>query len=328
MEYIRSDGTRIIVNGDKIQYGDGVIKKNVIGANFTNGTIHGGYLSSFNGSFTDELIGIETGLGDIVNARIGDIKDAYELLKLKISDIDSNDIFELSRVVLETVNEYFNGFSNIDSRMNYYHTLDYDESENNKISNLKGAGAAMCVERSALSQNLLKSLGINSFFKTSGILKNGNREVHSYNLIEFNNRYYIFDSSMPNLIDDKINPLVAEIDKDTFTLLSSPLSDFGISTTVSHYNPYKDINITITYDSGRTRQVEFNSLSDSYNNLTSMVDEYSDNKIEVKDNIDHEQYIKSSNNQIGAISFFSNGLSLLIITILIIVIIILNLLFK
>ena len=263
MEYIRNNGTRIVVDGDKVQYGDGTMRRQKIGANFTNGIVHGGYLSSFNGSFNEELIGIETGLGDIVNAQIGDVKDAYELLKLKINNIDVTDIFELSCIVLETVNEYFNGFDNIDARMDYYYPEDFEESKNNRISNLKGTAAAMCVERSALAQNLLKSIGINSFFKTSGIIKNNNKEVHSYNIIEFNNKYYIFDTSMPNLINSKINPLIAEIDKETFILLSSPISDMGISTTVSHYNPYRDIDVTITYDSGRERQIEVNSIGEN-----------------------------------------------------------------
>lgn len=263
MEYIRSNGTKVIVEGDKVQYGERTMRRWIIGANFTNGIVHGGYLSSFNGSFNEELIGIEMGIGDIVNAQIGDIKDAYELLKSKINTIDVTDIFELSRVVLETVDEYFNGFDNINARMDYYYPEDFEESENNRISNLKGTGAAMCVERSVLAQNLLKSIGINSFFKTSGIIKNDNKEVHSYNIIEFNKKYYIFDTSMPNLVNGKISPLIAEIDKETFTLLSSPISDIGISTTVSHYNPYRDIDVTITYDSGRKRQIEVNSLGEN-----------------------------------------------------------------
>lgn len=263
MEYIKNDGTIVIVNGDKVQYGKGKMRKNIIGANFINGILCGGYLSSFNGFFNEELIGIEMGLGDIVNTQIGDIKDAYELLKSKINSVDVTDVFELSRVVLETVNDYFNGFDNIDTRMNYYYSEDFEESKYNRISNLKGTGAAMCVERSALAQNLLKSLGINSFFKTSGIIRNKSQEVHSYNLIEFNNKYYIFDSSIPNLINEQINPLIAEIDKETFNLLSSPISDMGISTTVSHYNPYRDIDVTITYDSGRERQIEANSLGEN-----------------------------------------------------------------
>ena len=259
MEYIIKNRTKVIVEGDKIQYGESKMKKKIIGANFTHGVIHGGYLSSFNGSFSDESIGIESGIGDIVNAKIGNIKDAYELLKLKISSIDNN-IYLLSAAVLETVDEFFGGFANIDSRMNYYYPEDFDESKNNAISNLKGAGAAMCVERAALSQNLLTSIGINSFFKTSGIIKNENKEVHSYNLLEYQGKYYIFDSSMPNLINDQVNPLIAEINKESFDLLSSPISDLGISVTVSHYNPYRDYDVTVTYDSNREKHIEVNSL--------------------------------------------------------------------
>lgn len=260
MEYFEKSGIKIIVNGNKVQYGEDKIREKIIGANFVRGIILGGYLSSFNGSFSNELIGIESGLGDNINATIGDVIEAYELLKLKINNIDNNNIYEISRMVLETVDEYFNGFSNIGSRMDYYYSTDFEKSKDNKISNLKGTGAAMCVERSALAQNLLKSLGINSFFKTSGIIKNDNNEVHSYNLIEYNNRYYIFDVSMPNLINEKANPLIAEIDKETFDLLTYPLSDLGISVTVSHYNPYRDNDVTITYDSYRKKQIEVDPL--------------------------------------------------------------------
>lgn len=260
MEYIRKNGRKVIVERDMLQLSTGGWRKCIIGTNFTHGVIHGGYLSSFNDAFTEELIGIENGIGDIVNAQIGDIKDAYELLRSKINGIDSADIYELSRAVLETVDEYFGGISNIRARMDYYFPIDYEESRNNKISNLKGTGAAMCVERASLAQNLLISLGINSFYKTSGIRKDNNKEVHSYNLIECNGKYYIFDTSMPNLIDGKINPLIAELDKETFALLSTPISDIGISTIVSHYNPYSNKEIVVTYDSGREKEIEVDSL--------------------------------------------------------------------
>lgn len=264
MEYIDKYGTRVIVDGDKVQYGEGRMRQRIIGANFAHGIISGGYLSSFNGSFNEELIGIESGVGDIVNAKIGNIKDAYELLKTKINNMGNNDIYGLSSAVLETVDEYFGGISNIDSRMNYYYPSDFEESKNNFISNLKGTGAAMCVERAALAQNLLISLGINSFFKSSGIIKDSNREVHSYNLIEYKGKYYIFDTSLPNLINDQASPLIAELNKEQFDLLSSPISDLGISITVSHYNPYRNSDVTITYDSNRDKHIEVNSL-DSIN---------------------------------------------------------------
>ena len=53
MEYIRSNGTKVIVEGDKVQYGEGRMRRQIIGANFTNGIVHGGYLSSFNGYFNE-----------------------------------------------------------------------------------------------------------------------------------------------------------------------------------------------------------------------------------------------------------------------------------
>ena len=259
MEY-NVDGTRVIVDRDNYQYGNNKIRKMKIGANYINGTVHGGYLSSFKDSFKDELISIETGLS-MVDAKIGDIKDAYYLLKEKINNIDSNNIYELSEVVLDVVDEYFGGISNTNNRLNYYYDNDYEESKDNKMSNLKGTGAAMCTERAALAQNLLKSLGINSCFKTSGIINNGNKEGHSYNLIEYSNKYYIFDTSIPNVIDNRPNPLIGEIDRDSFELLSNPLHNIGISVTVSHYNPYRDKDVTITYDSGRKKSIDIDSIN-------------------------------------------------------------------
>lgn len=263
MECTRKNGAKVIVDGDKVQSGNGTLRKCIIGANFTNGAIHGGYLSSFNGCFSDELIGIQLGFGDIVNARIGNIKDAYELLKSRIKDIDSTNVYEVAYLILEVVDIFYGGFANIDTRMDYYYPSDFVESKDNKMSNLKGEGAAMCVERAALAQNLLQSLDINSFYKISGILRNGSKEVHSYNLVEFDDKYYIFDPTMPNFINTQANPLIAEIDRETFTLLSYPLSDRGISVTVSHYNPYRGTDVTVTYDSGREKSIEVSSLGEN-----------------------------------------------------------------
>ena len=263
MEYLRDNKDRVIVEGNTIQYNGGAKKEQIIGSNYAGGFRFGGYLSSFDRLFTDEKIGIQSWLADVVNAKIGDISDAIDLLNQKLNSRKMSDINDLACTVIETVNEYFGGFQNTSSRMDYYYEEGEEESKNNIVSNLKGTGAAMCVERSALTQNLLCYLGIKSIYKSSTILKNGNQEVHSYNLIEYKNHYYIFDTSIPNYIDGRINPLIAEIDKETFDLISCPLSEIGISITVSHYNPYRDINVKITYDSKRKRSVEFPSLSEN-----------------------------------------------------------------
>lgn len=260
MEYTMKTGRKVIVEGDKVKYGDFRMQRRVIGANFTHGTTHGGYLSSFNGTFTDEEIGVQSGLGDIVNVKIGDITDAYELLKSKVKGLESPDINSLSQAVLETVEEYFGGHENTDTRMDYYYPVDEEGHENNMVSNLKGSGSAMCVERAALAQNLLRSLGINSFYKSSGIIRNDNREVHSYNLIEQDGKYYVFDTSIPNLINGSASPLIVEIDKTTFEALSNPLHDTGISLTTEHYSPYRDENVCITYDAGRSESLKVDAI--------------------------------------------------------------------
>ena len=262
MEYTRSNGTKVIVEGDMVEYEGMKPRKQAIGVNYAHGVSFGGYLSSFKDSFNEELIGIESGMGDIVKAQIGNIREAYELLKSKLEGKENINVFEISAIVLETVNEYFGGFKNLEHRMDYYYPEDFEESKDNRISNLKGKGSAMCVERAALAQNLLKSLGINSVFKASGIVKDNHKEAHCYNLIEYEGKYYIFDTSLPNLIDGVISPLIAEIDKETFDTLSNPLSDIGISVSTAHYNPYRSVDMSITYDSGRKKQIEVEPLRD------------------------------------------------------------------
>ena len=189
------------------------------------------------------------------------------ILEIWTKFVDSSNIFEIAQAVLETVDEYFGGLENHKDRLNYYYTEDYEESKDNKISNLKGKGAAMCVERAALSQNLLQLLGIRSFFKTSGIVKNGSNEAHSYNLIEYEGKYYIFDSTMPNMINNAPNPLIAEIDKESFDLITSPLQKIGISISTSHYNPYFSKNYEVTYDAAREKKIEVPALGNDAKQL-------------------------------------------------------------
>lgn len=224
-----------------------------IGCNFNNGAYYGGIDSSFNRTFKDEEVLIESGIGDIVPCIIGNISEAYDILKRKIKEKNTNDFNTICICVYETIEEYFNGINNISNRMKYYKPLDEIETKEDigKVSSLKGTGAAMCTERAMLAQNLLKSLNINSFYKCSGIKKNGEIEVHSYNLIEHDNKYYIFDSSIPTVEDKKVTPLIATIPKEVFDKISSSEQRIGYSVEVSHYNPIRNNDVTIIYDSGR-----------------------------------------------------------------------------
>ncbi len=267
MKYIDQDGEPVIIEGDIIIKEGDIPRKRFIGANYTKGVFHGGFLSSFNGTFDQELISIESDLC-IIRSRIGNIEGAYELFKKKLMETDISDVFKLGQVIFETVDEYFGGIDNIEQRLNYYYDNDagYELYNQNAISNLKGTGAAMCVERAALAQNLLRYLGINSFYKGSEIIKNGKREVHSYNVIEYQGKYYILDTSIPCLIDGKMNSIIAEIDKEAFQLISCPIQSQGISIKTSHYSPYRDADVEITYDSSRKQEIEVPSFGEGKGN--------------------------------------------------------------
>lgn len=59
---------------------------------------------------------------------------------------------------------------------------------------------------------------------------------------------------------DIVNAKIGNI-KEDYELLSSPISNFGISVNVSHYNPYRNYDVTITYDSNREKHIEVDPLT-------------------------------------------------------------------
>ncbi len=208
--------------------------------------------SSFDGEFSNQQVLIEDGIGARIPCVIGDIKESYEMLKSKLSS-DTANIEDISETVFEVVWEYFGDYSKVSERLSYYNDLDEIESDKDigKVSSLKGKNAAMCVERAMLSQNLLKSLGIESYYKQSQIIKNGKIDAHAYNIIAYDGKYYVFDATIPALKNDKVNPLVGEIPKDAYEQIASPDAWIGCSIEVSHYNPLRDEDVNIVYDAGR-----------------------------------------------------------------------------
>lgn len=227
-------------------------KGKYIGCNHTDLLRFGGINSSFDGTFKDEEILIGSGM-DYTPCVIGDISDAYLMLKDEIYKIKPTNINELSECIFNTIQKYFGNYDNVSQRMEFNHDIDEINYgfEIGKVSDLKGKNAAMCVERAMLSQNLLTSLGINTYYKASGINKDKNFEVHAYNIIEYKGKYYIFDTAIPTLINDKINPLICEIPKEVYEQIINPNSDIGYSVSVSHFNPLRNVEVDIIYDSGR-----------------------------------------------------------------------------
>ncbi len=235
-----------------------------IGCNRIGNWVYGGIVSSFNGVFTNEEVLIGTGF-DYIPCMIGDISDAYNLLDEKIKNQNIEDIELLMEIVFEVVNEYFGGIDNLNNRMSNYVDLDFITCEDDigKVSSLKGKGEAACTERAMVTQNLLKKLGIDSYYKCSTIIVNGKNDIHSYNIATINDKHYIVDSSLASVHNEKATSLICEIPDYVYNSLirgEAGVEDIETySVLVSHYNPLRDKDIVVEYDKDRTNKYEVQS---------------------------------------------------------------------
>lgn len=69
--------------------------------------------------------------------------------------------------------------------------------ENNKIGDLKGKGAALCTERSALAQQILSLFGIETYYCMGCIDEGTKQEPHCFNVVKRKNDYALLDYSIP-----------------------------------------------------------------------------------------------------------------------------------
>ena len=239
-----------------------IVSYSYIGCNHTANNIKiGGCISSYDAMLTNEdTVYIENGIGDIRYAKLGNINEAYEILKKIIKKRNPKNFFGISECIMETVNLYFGNYSNVEERLSYFPTEDeiyYDGASIGTVSSIAHKNAAMCVERSMVSQNLLKSLNINSYIKIAGFINNaGIYDVHAFNLVSNSNKYYIFDTTQPTLKDNVISPIVAELPKDVYEQLIMPIGNFGVSVHVKHFNPLTNKDYDVIYDAGRLKEYD------------------------------------------------------------------------
>ena len=73
----------------------------------------------------------------------------------------------------------------------------FNALENNKIGDLKGAGAAQCTERSALAQQILSLFGTETYYCMGCVDLNGREEAHCFNIVKRKNDYALLDYSIP-----------------------------------------------------------------------------------------------------------------------------------
>ena len=229
------------------------------------GTVFGGLDSSFNGVFKDELVRISTGIGDLYSCTIGDISSAYKMLEEKIFQNSPQNEEKVIILIFQVVNDYFGTFDNVIERFNNYPNHDdvYTKgTSHGKVANLKGKNAGVCVERAMLSQNLLRSCGIDSYYKASGIIRNNEKEIHAYNIITLaNDEHYIFDATIPTVKDGEITPLICKIPDYVFDKIISPSSSIGYAVSLEHYNPLQNIEEAIIYDAGHQDEIYISESS-------------------------------------------------------------------
>lgn len=121
--------------------------------------------------------------------------------------INENDILKM----LQDLQEYFtNSFGLTGSqKLRDIVTKEYSIEKNKKLINenlsisaFTSTGAAMCLERSAILQNILSILGLNCYLIYGKLIRTENNvskeELHSYNIIQIKeNDYLIYDISNP-----------------------------------------------------------------------------------------------------------------------------------
>lgn len=223
--------------------------KSYIGANKFRNVYISKTKSSTNEFLVDQKISIEAGTLDYRYAVIGNIDDAYLSLIAKINNEEGLDFEKICTLVYDTVTEYFGYGADSIKRLEVFKTI--DEVDHTPLSDIKGMDAAMCVERAMLSHNLLKFIGINSTLKISEIMNDEKLDTHAYNLIPNKGKYFIFDSSLPKIIDSKVTPLVTEMTSDAYELIKSPERDIGASIEVVYNTPRRTNTYNIVYDNDR-----------------------------------------------------------------------------
>lgn len=238
----------------------GTTKIGKISQGFYRSTIDG-YISS--NIHLNVLSGI---MSDEVNLCVDDVTEAYKILVNKIKSSTNIDFDGLMKLVYDTTVDYFGTTEQtIPKREQYYNNLYYDEEKDivtdGKLSDFKGKNMAACNERAALSQNLMSFLGVDTTYKVSPIKCDGKNEVHAYNLVSYGGKYYVFDSTMPRINDDKtITPIIVEIPEEAFNELKHRVYDED------------DISIKTEFDSLRGhRKVQYNSWSENIIDTTSNI---------------------------------------------------------
>ena len=185
-------------------------------------------------------------------AMLGDIKEAYKLLRDEVNARNPRNMDEYIECVERVIIHYFGNYANIKNRMNIYPKGD----DGGKVSNMAHKNMALGIERAMLAQNLLWEVGVDSVFKISDTIINDKIVSHGYNLIDQVNKQYILDVTIPTEKNGRVFPIVCEIPKEIYDQMIKNNDIDGYSVHVKHLNPLDCKEYDITYDAGKDNVYE------------------------------------------------------------------------
>ena len=92
-------------------------------------------------------------------------------------------------------------------------------NEGNKyvtLSSLKNTRISQCIERSTFAHDIFKLLNINCALVSSNINFDGQEELHSFNVLNIKDEYYIFDLICSKVTNDKQlpSPIMCKLPKE------------------------------------------------------------------------------------------------------------------
>ena len=156
------------------------------------------------------------------------------LIKAKVDNLD-----RAANLVYYFIRSYFGLDGDDEKRRDLFR----GKIEPFSIDMFRGKNAAVCAERAAVAQNLFSLLGIESYY-VIGQLDGIN---HAFNVINFNDKHYIYDSSTEETIyeNGKVKDwkaYIKPISEDNFdTLFKGEKIDMPDGRCYSSFRPYKKL---------------------------------------------------------------------------------------
>ena len=148
---------------------------------------------------------------------------------------------------LENFINYYFGFAGKTNRETIFNDIAWQTTktddeyfaalEKNEIGHLKGKGAAMCTERSALAEQILSLFGAEVYYCMGCVNHDGKEEPHCFNILKTKTGYALLDYSLPVTLYNQDNsvsgyfPFVANLTEEEF-------QDFINNGTIRSFDDY------------------------------------------------------------------------------------------